>query len=85
MSLLSVRNLHTVLKSTGGDVHAVRGIDLEINRGETVCLVGESGSGKSVTALSILRLLPAGIASHPQGEVLLSDRHGVTDLSLIHI
>jgi len=80
VSLLSVRNLHTVLKSTSGDVHAVRGIDLEINRGETVCLVGESGSGKSVTALSIMRLLPAGVASHPQGEVLLSDRHGVTDL-----
>jgi len=68
------------LKSTGGDVHAVRGVDLEINRGETVCLVGESGSGKSVTALSIMRLLPAGVASHPYGEVLLSDRHGVTDL-----
>ena len=80
MSLLRINNLHTVLKSTGGDVHAVKGIDLEINRGETVCLVGESGSGKSVTALSIMRLLPAGIASHPQGEALLDDGKGITNL-----
>ena len=80
MSLLRINNLHTVLKSTGGDVHAVKGIDLEINRGETVCLVGESGSGKSVTALSIMRLLPAGIASHPKGEALLDDGKGITNL-----
>ena len=81
MSLIQINNLHTVLKSSGGDVHAVNGIDLEINRGETLCLVGESGSGKSVTALSIMRLLPAGIASHPQGEVLLQDDNGdATDL-----
>ena len=70
MSLIRISNLHTVLRSSGGDVHAVKGIDLEINRGETLCLVGESGSGKSVTALSVMRLLPAGIASHPDGEVL---------------
>ena len=69
MSLIQINNLHTILRSSGGDVHAVKGIDLEINRGETVCLVGESGSGKSVTALSIMRLLPAGIASHPHGAV----------------
>lgn len=81
MSLLQINNLHTTLRSSGGDVHAVKGIDLEIDRGQTVCLVGESGSGKSVTALSVMRLLPAGIASHPQGEVLLSARNGeVTDL-----
>lgn len=81
MSLIQINNLHTVLKSSGGDVYAVNGIDLEINRGETLCLVGESGSGKSVTALSVMRLLPAGIASHPQGEVLLQDDNGdATDL-----
>ena len=81
MSLLQINNLYTTLKSTGGDVHAVKGIDLDIDRGQTVCLVGESGSGKSVTALSVMRLLPAGIASHPHGEVLLSTRNGeVTDL-----
>ena len=81
MSLIRISNLHTVLRSSGGDVHAVKGIDLEINRGETLCLVGESGSGKSVTALSVMRLLPAGIASHPDGEVLLQDENGnTTDL-----
>ncbi len=81
MTLLQVNNLQTVLKSAAGDVHAVKGIDLKIYRGETVCLVGESGSGKSVTALSILRLLPAGIALHPRGEVLLTRRDGgVEDL-----
>ena len=78
MSLVRINNLHTVLRSSGGDVHAVKGIDLNINRGETLCLVGESGSGKSVTALSLMRLLPAGIASHPQGEVLLQDSNGKT-------
>ena len=76
--MIQINNLHTILRSSGGDVHAVKGIDLEINRGETVCLVGESGSGKSVTALSIMRLLPAGIASHPHGEVLLQSDNGST-------
>jgi len=79
MSLLQINNLHTVLNSAGGDVHAVKGINLEINAGETLCLVGESGSGKSVTALSIMRLLPAGIASHPQGEILLRDKNGTVE------
>ena len=71
--LLQVVNLHTVLSSSGGDVHAVQGVDLHIDRGETLCLVGESGSGKSVTALSIMRLLPMSVASHPHGQVLLKE------------
>jgi peptide/nickel transport system ATP-binding protein len=58
-TLLQVEGLKTVLYGTGGKaVHAVDGIDLEIRRGETFALVGESGSGKSMTALSIMRLLP---------------------------
>ena len=50
-------------------VAAVKHVSFEIHRGETVALVGESGSGKSVTALSVLQLLPYPIASHPGGSV----------------
>jgi len=56
--LLSVNNLGVKFQSDGSEVIAVDGIDFEINKGEVVALVGESGSGKSVSALSILSLLP---------------------------
>ena len=75
--LLQIENLHTVLRSRQGSTHAVRGIDLHIEQGETLCLVGESGSGKSVTALSVMRLLPEAVASHPQGKVIYENQ---TDL-----
>ncbi len=57
-SLLSVNNLGVKFHSDGSEVIAVDGIDFEINKGEVLALVGESGSGKSVSALSILSLLP---------------------------
>ncbi|HKX38290.1 MAG TPA: ABC transporter ATP-binding protein [Burkholderiales bacterium] len=63
--LLQVENLHVEFPS----VHAVRGISFDIKEGETVALVGESGSGKSVTALSILQLLPYPRARHPAGSI----------------
>ncbi|QDB99471.1 ABC transporter ATP-binding protein [Mesorhizobium sp. 8] len=56
--ILDVRGLRVDIASENVSVHAVRGLDLEVSRGETLCVVGESGSGKSVTALSILNLLP---------------------------
>jgi peptide/nickel transport system ATP-binding protein len=58
--VLDVRNLHITLPTRAGTLQAVRGIDLRIERGATLGLVGESGCGKSLTALSLLRLLPRG-------------------------
>jgi len=58
MSLLSVKNLQVRLRTDAGLLHAVRGVDLSVKRGETLCLVGESGCGKSMTALAMLGLLP---------------------------
>jgi peptide/nickel transport system ATP-binding protein len=69
-ALLEVRNLHTYLNSGGRVVKAVDDVSFSIPKGETFCLVGESGSGKSITALSVIRLLPQGIATHPAGEIL---------------
>ena len=67
--LLSIQDLSVDFDVPGGPMHAVRGVSLDIHSGETVALVGESGSGKSVTALSVLQLLPYPIASHPTGSI----------------
>jgi microcin C transport system ATP-binding protein len=65
-SLLEIRNLSVTFAGRGGapPVEAVKGLSLSLGRGETLALVGESGSGKSVTALSILQLLPYPLAAH---------------------
>ena len=68
--LLEVRNLHTWFRAGGETVRAVDGVSFHIEAGETFCLVGESGSGKSVSALSVIRLLPAGLVERCDGEVL---------------
>jgi microcin C transport system ATP-binding protein len=67
--LLEIRNLGTTFAGRAGapPVEAVRGLSLSLDRGETLALVGESGSGKSVTALSILQLLPYPLAAHGAG------------------
>jgi len=58
-ALLTVNQLHTSFRTTEGAFDAVNGVSFSINKGETVAIVGESGSGKSMTALSIMRLVPS--------------------------
>ncbi|MBN9535299.1 MAG: microcin ABC transporter ATP-binding protein [Alphaproteobacteria bacterium 65-37] len=72
--LLTVRDLAVTFGIGDKAVQAVRGVSFDIARGETVALVGESGSGKSVTALSVLQLLPYPSASHPTGSIRFQDR-----------
>ncbi|MDB5656577.1 MAG: transporter related protein [Tardiphaga sp.] len=67
--LLDVRDLSVAFHHGSGTSVAVDHVSFEIRRGECVALVGESGSGKSVSALSILRLLPYPTASHPSGQI----------------
>ena len=73
--LLEIDNLAVAF----GDRVVVKGVSLAINKGETLALVGESGSGKSVTALSILRLLPYPIASHPSGSIRFMREDGTPE------
>jgi microcin C transport system ATP-binding protein len=76
--LLSIENLSIAFSKQGETRTVVNDLSLQIQRGETLALVGESGSGKSVSALSILRLLPSPPVSYPQGDILF---HGS---SLLH-
>ena len=72
MSLLEITNLSVRF----GAREVVQGVGFKLDRGETLALVGESGSGKSMTALSILQLLPTGGVS--TGRVVLRDREMIT-------
>ncbi len=86
--LLSIRQLEIAFQTGAANARAsagteglapgVEGIDLEVRRGEIVALVGESGSGKSITALSILQLLPSPPARYLSGEILFTGRDGRT-------
>ncbi|MCV9962105.1 ABC transporter ATP-binding protein [Pararhizobium sp. BT-229] len=73
-TLLSVRNLSVAFHQGGKTSTAVDDISFDIKRGEVVALVGESGSGKSVSANSILKLLPYPAASHPGGEIIFNGK-----------
>ncbi len=68
--LLSVQDLSVAFRQGGKESLAVDRISFDVRRGETVALVGESGSGKSVSALSVMKLLPYPAASHPSGRIL---------------
>ena len=69
-TLLRVENLHVGFRSDGQASTAVRGISFDVPAGKTLGLVGESGSGKSVSALSVLGLLPYPAAFHDSGRIL---------------
>ena len=73
-SLLEIRGLRTHFASDEGMVHAVDGVDLAIDRGETVCVVGESGCGKTVTALSVLKLIAMPPGRIVGGQILWQGR-----------
>ena len=68
LPLLNIKNLSVAFRQGTRVTNAVRNASLELYKGETLALVGESGSGKSVTAHSILRLLPYS-AYHPNAEI----------------
>jgi len=74
-ALLEIHNLHTYFKTDEGIARAVNGVDLKVPRGQTLGLVGESGCGKSVTALSIMRLVPDPPGKIVGGEIIFEGRN----------
>src|SRR5665647_2300620 len=72
--LLSVKDLSVAFGAGAREVLAVDRVSFDIAKGETVALVGESGSGKSVTALSVMKLLPYPAAHHPSGSIVFKGR-----------
>ncbi len=78
-SLIEVKNLSVEFKTDNGTVEAVRDISFNIQRGKTVGLVGESGSGKSVTALSIMRLIPEPPGSISGGQIFMNTEQQKSD------
>ena len=73
-NVLDVRDLKTVFRTRGGEIHAVNGVSFHLRRGELLGVVGESGSGKSVTMMSLLRLLPMPPAEIRSGTAVLNGR-----------
>ena len=73
-NILQVKDLEISFKTYAGEVQAVRGVSFDLRRGETLAIVGESGSGKSVTAKSIMRLLPAANSLIKGGEITFEGR-----------
>lgn len=70
--LLQVENLHVTFQTHGGEIQAVRGVSFSLNKGETLAIVGESGCGKSVTARSVMRLIPEHAGRIAEGQILLN-------------
>ena len=75
MELLKIEDLKTYFYTYEGIVKAVNGINLQINKGETLGLVGESGCGKSITALSIMRLIPTPPGKIVNGKIIFEGKN----------
>jgi len=72
--ILEVKDLNISFHTFSGEVQAIRGVDFDLYKGETLAIVGESGSGKSVTTKSIMRLLPPGNSEIKRGEILFEGK-----------
>lgn len=73
-NILEVKDLNISFHTFSGEVQAIRGVDFELKKGETLAIVGESGSGKSVTTKSIMRLLPPGNSEIKSGQILFDGK-----------
>jgi peptide/nickel transport system ATP-binding protein len=73
LPLLSVQQLNIHFKTEEGSFHALQDISFDVHRGSITAVVGESGSGKSVTALSVLKLLPVPPAEYSSGKIMFSE------------
>ncbi len=76
--ILSIRDLSIAFGNGSREVLAVNRVSFDIRKGETMALVGESGSGKSITALSVMKLLPYPAAHHPSGSIKFQGRELLT-------
>lgn len=73
--LLHVKNLHVAFDTYAGEVKAVRGVDYELKKGETLAIVGESGCGKSVSAQTIMQLIPMPPGKIKEGEIIFEGKN----------
>ena len=85
--LLKITDLSVSFRQGGRETLAVDSISFDVRRGETVALVGESGSGKSVTALSVMKLLPYPAAHHPSGTISFKGQEllGMSERDIRHV
>lgn len=79
-NILEINNLHVSFNTYAGEVKAVRGVDLKLEKGQSLAIVGESGSGKSVTSKAIMKLIPNPPGIIKEGEILF-DGKDLTKLS----